>query len=307
MVTNREMTGAGYVDFSPTIWAEDTRDAITFKEVLPKLCNTQYESQMSIGRTLQIPLRGNLDTQTKTEGYSNTISFQAISENAGSHVNNYQQVVVSTYEYAAQLLNVVIDKQSKYNERQRITKQIGYALMRGVEVTIATLFSSFSQIVGTLGSDPDLAVLQRAWQYLADQDVDDESAAWVFSPAPIAGFFGNDKLTSRDFVPGANAITTAKIGNLLGHPVYRSNLLVAPAAGQTNCAFFHNEAIILIRQIKPTMKNQYLIEHNADGVIGFDLYTAAEAKWVSETPLGDNTPGGASQVGDYGAVLIRTS
>mgnify|MGYP001568291369 FL=1 len=34
----------------------------------PTIVNTKYESEMAVGRTLQIPLRANYDTQTKTEG-----------------------------------------------------------------------------------------------------------------------------------------------------------------------------------------------------------------------------------------------
>lgn len=293
MTTNREITSTTAAQFLPRIWASDTRDAITHAEVLSKLVNTQYEDEMRIGRNLRIPLRSNLNTQTKSEGLGSTVSFQAFTEIA-------QNIEISTYQYAAQLLNEVVNVQSKYNERQRITKSLGYALMRGIEVTIATLFGSFSQIVGTLGADPDDAIIRRAGQYLADASVFD-GAAYVWGPAAVYALFGNDKFTSKDYV-NKPVIETAQLPMLYSYNSFQSNLLANPATGQTNCALLHKEAIILIRQIKPTVKHDYLIEHLAEGIVAFDLYNASEATWVDEIPAGDS-PG---STGDYGAVLIRT-
>ena len=294
MVSDTELTTleATNLEMVPEIWASDTRDAIEYKEIVAKLVNTSYESQMSIGAVFHIPLRANLTTQSKSEGLGNTITFEAIDANE-------QQVTVSTFEYAAQLLGNVLAIQSNYDERQRITHSIGYALVRGMEVTLTALFASFSQIVGTLGADIDDGILRRAWQYLADAAVDSDSS-WVFGPAAVASLFGNDKFTSKDFISGQSAIETAKLPTLYSYPSYVSNLLNNPATGQTQCALFHREAIILIRQLMPTIKQQYLIRNDADGILGVDLYTADEANWVSETP-------GSLSTGDFGAVLIRSA
>src|SRR3990167_276127 len=189
-VTDREITTTTAANFIPEIWARDTRNAIEFEAVLSKVVNTKYEAEMKVGDTLHIPLRSNLDTQTKTQGVSNTITFQAVTEGV-------QNITINTYEYAAQLLNDITAAQSKYSERERIAHAMGYSLSRGVEVSIAALPQSFSQIVGTLGADPDDAVLRRAWQYLADAGVT-SNATWVFGPAAVAALFGNDKFTSKD-------------------------------------------------------------------------------------------------------------
>ena len=304
MVTDREMGTAVdsiYTAFTPTIWANDVRDAIEYEEVLAGLVNTQYEAEMSVGRTLQIPIDANLTTQSKTQGLSNTITFQAQPGSSGSGTN-YQSITVSTYQYAAQLLNAVLAVQSKYEERQRIAHRIGYSLMRGIEVSIAALPNLFSQIVGTLGADPTLDNLRRAWQYLRDAGVT-KNAQWVFGPAAASAFFANDKLTSRDFVGGTSAIESAKLPDILSFPVYLSNLLNAPASGQTECFLAHREAIIMIRQIKPTVREQFLIRNLADGIVAYDLYNVSEAIWSAEAPTGDSDP----TVGDYGAGLIRSA
>ena len=298
-VTSREMTSTTHAAFAPTIWSSDVRDAITYEEVVAKLVKTKYEEEMSIGRTLQIPIRANYNTQTKTEGLASTINYQSQPGTTGSGTN-FQSITVSTFQYAAALLNAVVAAQSKYDERQNIAKGLGYSLMRGVEVSLTALFASFSQITGTLGADPDDAVLRRSWQYLADAGVTD-NASWVFGPAAVSALFGNDKFTSRDFV-NKPVIETAKLPPLYSYPAYISNLLTAPAAGQTECALFHREAVILIRQVKPTVREQFKIDNLADGIVAYDLYNASEAIWSAEAPTGNNDP----TVSDYGAVLIRT-
>jgi len=298
-ITDREMTSTTHDDFLPIVWADDTRDAIQFNEVLPKLVNTSYEDELRVGRVLRIPLRANYDTQTKSEGVGNTISFQSVPGTGA--FGNVQDVTVNTFEYAAALLNAVVAAQSKYDERQRIAQGIGYALMRGMEVSISALFQSFTQIVGTLGADPDDAVLRRAWQYLADSGVYD-NASWVFGPAAVSALFGNNKFTSKDFVDAKSVIETATLPPLYNYPAYSSNLLRAPSTGQTDCTLMHKEAIILIRQIKPTFREQFLIRNLADGIVAYNLYVAAEANWVVETPATNADP----TTTDAGGVLIRT-
>lgn len=302
-VTDREMTSTTHAAFLPTIWSKDTRDAIEHEMVIssPNIVNTKYESEMAIGRTLQIPIRANYDTQTKTEGISGTtydINFQSMPGTTGSGTN-YQSITVSTFQYAAALLNAVVAAQSNYEERQAIAHGLGYSLNRGIEVTVAALYQSFSQIVGTLGAEPDDAVLRAAWNYLADVSSED-AASWLLSPGMTAGLFGVDKFTSGDFV-GKKVIETARLPMMYGFPAYNARLLRAPATGQAEGALLHKEAVILIRQVMPTVRQQFLIRKLADGIVAFDLYNASEAIWSAEAPTTDADP----TVGDYGAVLIR--
>ena len=300
-VTDREMTSTTHSAFLPTIWSDDIREAIEYEEVVSKLVNTQYEDELSVGRTVRIPIDSNYNTQTKSEGVSNTITFQSMVGTTGSGTN-FQDVTVSVYEYAAALLNAVVAAQSKYDERQRISHKLGYSLMRGVEITITALPQSFSQIVGTLGADPTEANLRRAWQYERDAGVT-ANCSWWLGPAAVSSLFANDKYTSKDFISGKSAIESAQLPDLYNFPVYVSNLLRAPASGQTECALVHREAIILVRQIKPTVREQFLIRNVADGLVAYNLYNAVEAIWSAEAPTGDSDP----TVGDYGAVLIRSS
>ena len=108
---------------------------------------------------------------------------------------------------------------------------------------------------------------------------------------------------TEDFVNAKSVIETATLPPILNHPAYSSNLLRNPAAGQTECALLHREAVILLRQIKPTFVEQFLVRNLADGIVAYNLYNASEANWVQEAPAGNSDP----TTGDFGAVLIRTS
>ena len=260
-----------------------------FAEIISKLVNTKFESDLSVGRILHIPHRSNLTTQTKTEGVANTIVFEAITQ-------TNQDITVSTYQYSAVLLNAVVQAQSAYNDRQALANAMGYSLMRGIEVNLSALFASFSQIVGTLGASIDLALLLRAWQYLADGGFASD-ASWILSPAMASDIFSTDKLTSKDFVT-TPAIERAQLPSILSFPAYVSNLLTSPATGQREAALLHRTAVILIRQVEPTPKTAYLMRYNADGLLMFDLYASAEAEQPAEAP-------GSESLSDTGAVLIR--
>lgn len=290
-LTSLEITSTTHAAFLPEVWSDDTQDAIEFKEVLAKLVNTSFEDEMSVGRILHVPHRSNLATQTKTEGITNTVVFNVVTQTD-------QNITVSTYEYAAVLLNAVVQAQSKYNDRKALADKMGYALVRGMEVNIAALPQNFSQTVGQYGNDTDASVLQRAWQYIADAGfADDGDAAWVFSPGATASLFGQERFASDLFVE-KGAIERAKLPTLFSFPAYRSNLLRSPATNQHDNTLFHRSAVIFVRQVKPTPKEQYRIEYNADAYLVFDLYAVAEAEQPAETP-------GSESLGDSGAVFIK--
>lgn len=302
-LTTLEITSTTHAAFLPEIWSKDTQNAIEFKEVLAKLVETKFEAEMSVGRILHIPHRSNMATQTKTEGISNTIVFNTITQ-------TNQDITVSTYEYAACLLNKIVQVQSKYADRAALAGSMGYALVRGQEVSLAALPASFSQVVGAYGAETDESVARRAWQYIADAGFVEESGgcSWVFSPGAAQSLFGQERFVNKDFVSGKSAIETAKLPTMFNFPAYVSNLLKSPASGQHDNTLFHRSAVILVRQQRPKAESQYRIEYNADAMLMWDLYAVAEAEQPTETPTTASGGTGSSELealGDSAAVLIK--
>lgn len=289
MVADAEMTSTTEAAFLPEIWSQKTADAAQFKAVVTETVDKSLEDEVSMGRVIHRPHRSNLTTQAKTEGVSNTVVFEAITQ-------TNQDFTISTQEYAAWLENEVVKAQEDPKYLKAVTTRAGYALERGVEVTLTGRFDGFSQTVGVDNVEWTLDQLLRAWQYLEDAGAPDDDRFAVVSPAGAAGIKKLPELTSRDF-GYEDGLKAAAIGDFMGIPVLRSQLLEAGAAGKES-AFYHRSALVLIRQVQPTTKRQYLIRNLAEGVVIFDLYTTAENEQPAETP-------GSESLGDtFGVFLL---
>ena len=275
MVSDAEMTTTTEVAFLPEIWSRKTADAAQFKAVVTETVDKSLEAEVSMGRIVHRPHRSNLTTQSKSEGVSNTVLFEAITQ-------TNQDFTISTQEYAAWLENEVVKAQEDPAYLGAVTRRAGYALERGVEVTITGRFDGFSQTVGIDNVEWTLANLLRGWQYLEDAGAPDDDRFFIVSPAAAAGMKKLPELTSRDF-GFTQGLKAAAIGDFMGIPVIRSQLLESGAAGKES-AIYHRSALVLIRQIMPTTKRQYLIRNLAEGVVIFDLYTTAENEQPAETP-----------------------
>lgn len=283
MVADAEMTSTTEAAFLPEIWSRKTADAAQFKAVVSQTVDVSLEDEVSMGRIVHRPHRSNLTTQSKTEGVGNTVVFEAITQ-------TNQDFTISTMEYAAWLENEVVKAQEDPAYLGKITERAGYALERGVEVTLTARFSGYSQTVGVDNVEWTLDQLLRGWQYLEDAGAPEDDRFFVTSPAATAGMKKLNELTSTDF-GFENGLKAANIGDFMGMPVLRSQLLAAGASGKKS-AMYHRSAEVLIRQIMPTTRKQYLIRNLAEGIVVFDLYTTAENEQPAETPgsesLGDS-------------------
>lgn len=275
MVSDAEMTSTTEAAFLPEIWSRKTADAAMFKRVVADTVDVSLEDEMSMGRIIHRPHRSNLTTQSKTEGVGNTVVFEAITQ-------TNQDFTVSTQEYAAWLENEVVRAQEDPVYMGKLTQKAGYALERGIEVTLTGRFDGFSQTVGTDNVEWTLDQLLRAWQYLEDAGAPTDDRFFVSSPAGIAGMKKITELTSSDFA-FQEGLKRATIGEFMGVPVVQSQLLEAGSAGKES-AMYHRSALVLIRQVMPTTRRQYLIRNLAEGIVIFDLYTTAENEQPAETP-----------------------
>jgi hypothetical protein len=282
MVADTEMTSTTEAAFLPDIWSRKTADAAQFKAVVTETVDKSLENEVSMGRVVHRPHRSNLTTQSKSEGVSNTVIFEAITQ-------TNQDFTISTQEYAAWLENEVVKAQEDPVYMNGVSSRAGYALERGVEVTLTGRYDGLSQTVGVDNVEWTLDNLLRGWQYLEDAGAPEDDRFFVVSPAGAAGMKKLPELTSTDF-GFKQGLRDAQIGDFMGIPVIRSQLLESGTAGKES-AMYHRSALVLIRQVMPTTKRQYLIRNLADGIVIFDLYTTAENEQPAETPgsesLGD--------------------
>src|SRR3990167_3357663 len=192
MVSDAEMTSTTEAAFLPDIWSRKTADAAQFKAVVTETVDKSLEDEVSMGRVVHRPHRSNLTTQAKTEGVTNTVLFEAITQ-------TNQDFTISTQEYAAWLENEVVRAQEDASYMGKLTDKAGYALERGVEVTLTGRFDGFSHTVGVDNVEWTLDNLLRGWQYLEDAGAPEDDRFFVVSPAGAAGMKKLPELTSSDF------------------------------------------------------------------------------------------------------------
>jgi hypothetical protein len=277
-------TAAGFI---PQLWSDGVIDAVEFSAVIQKRVNRSFEKELTVGNTLNVPRLSNLTTQTKASGVSNTINFEAITETD-------QVITVSTHEYAAFLLEQVVNVQANQDLRSQYEKKIGYAITRGREVTLANLFTTFTAnaLIGALGVELTADDYLSGWTAMANAGLLEmspdpgEEFSIFLDPAAYAAALKVDVFTNSLYNKSGDAIQRATMGDIYGFPVFVSNLLRSPAALQHDCFLMHKEAIALIVQEEVPVTSQYLIRNLADGVVGWNLYGQTKVSFPPETPGG---------------------
>lgn len=271
--------------FIPDVWSDGVLEAVEFAAVIQDRVTRDYEGVISkMGDTVHVPRLSNLTTQTKAA--STQITFEAITETE-------QTIAINVHEYAAFLVENIVEVQNKYDTMQMYQKKIGYALARGREVHLAAnRLSALSSTVGALGVELAAEDYLTAWQRLAEAGLLEnnpdptEDFSLFLSPAAYAVAMRTDVFINRQYNPEGNAIQKAHVGDLYGLGVYLSNLLTSPAPGQHRCVAMHRGAIALAVQEEIPVRADWLIRDLGDGVVGWNLYGDAILSYPPETPGG---------------------
>jgi hypothetical protein len=303
-ITDLGITTTTAAQFIPQVWSTGVVQAAQFGAVIQKRVNTDFKDDLAVGNTLNIPRLSNLNTQSKSAGLANGINFEAPTETG-------QQITVSTHEYAAFIVESVVQVQANQDLRQRYEKKLGYALARGRDVTLAALFNGLStNSVGTLGVELASDDYLTAWQKLAEAGLFEgatdpgEDFSIILSPAAYAAALKVDIFTNKLYNSDGDAIQKAHVGDIYGMPVYLSNLLNAPSAGQHRCVAMHRECFALIVQEEVPVQSQFMIRYLADGVVAWNLYGTATVTFPPETPPANASPEIYTAVDNRGVKLL---
>ena len=298
MVTTNSVTLTTAAAFIPDLWADGILAAAEFVAKLQDRVTRDYEGVIAnMGGSVEVSRLSNLTTQTKSGGISNQISFEAITESK-------QTITIATHQYAAFLLEDVVDVQSKIDLRASYEKKIGYAIARGREIAVTALVASIGapNIVGTLGSELSVDDWMQAYRYLGEAGLlgDDKTPSVDFTVALTYGAYVgamkldlfNNSLTN----PKADVVDKAELINIMGIPVFLSNLLTADGGGH-DCAMFHRGFAALAVQAEIPVRSQFVILNIADGIVGWNLYGSSILSYPPETP------GGGTVVANRGVFL----
>lgn len=282
-------TAAAHID---EVWVEGVIRALEFALVIAPSVDRAWDF-VGHGDTYHKARIPNIEAQTKAA--STDLDATVYTDTEQTITINVHQACAIKHENIAQLL-------SRNDVKAEMTKKMGYALGRAVDVNLAALAQNFSQVVGVLGVEVTHDQLLRAVQYLEDAGYDMfDDVAWFISPAQKGGFMKMDTFTNAQYVgeaAAADAHTKATIGAFQGSPVRVSNLLRAPASGQHENMLLHKESVALVMAQSPKTTTETIALALADVVVQDQIYGYSEIDRYSETP-------GNITATDEGAVLIR--
>ncbi len=183
------------------------------------------------------------------------------------------------------LFESIAELQSDIELRTRYTGGMGYSLMATVEGDatsgLASLPSSFSQLVGTLGDDVTDDDLLGAVRYLDNGDVPQANRFLYGSPGLRVSLLKLDKFTRQDYVGQGDAemaVKRARVGMVYGAPVFISTLANNnPSSAGTSYGWFcHKEGVALIIQQKPVSHAQWILLSDGWGVLTSLVYQFVE-------------------------------
>ena len=195
--------------------------------------------------------------------------------------------------------------QSRVDLRSKYTDKAGYSLMAFIEGDatsgLMSLPANFSQLRGTLGSEPTVDTLIDAKSDLDRADAPQNDRFILFSPGFHNSLLKITQLVSGDFVSGGAASATQNgqlVGKYYGAPVYSSTLTAnSPnVSGQAYGFFCHKRGIALVMQRAPRVHDQYVLLETGWGVLVDVIYNFAE-RLIAPKTLGGGTSDDKFNVG----------
>ena len=285
-------------NFIPEIWAADVSDATEAHVGLADLVDRRFENDMKSGDIVHIQDRSHPSVRVKSEDTAATIA---------NRTETQQNITINREAYCRMLFEDIAEVQSKYELRSKYTSDMAYSLMAYIEGDatsgLASLPASFSQLVGTLGSDPTTDNLIRAVQYLDDGDVPETDRFFYMSPPTHAALLKQDVFVNGDYGP-SGAVGTGRVTR----PVYGATTHVSSLANNTPSAanqsyswFAHKRGVALIMQQSPkVMPAWWNTDYFGWDVVTKTIYQFAE-RLIAPSTLGGGTSDDRFSVGVRGA------
>lgn len=227
--------------FQPDVWGERINDFLKKKLVMGSFFVNRSSEVASGGRDLFTPGLTEMSATSKTNGQAVTLSSPTETKKTLSISNWYETSFVIEDAEAAQVKH-------SYTLLERYAKNAAYTMAKTVDTAIATLFSGFSNVVGTSTTTVVDSNIRKAIGILEGANVDIDECAMFFD----SKVFWNQVMGLTNFTLAANAAIDGYTplnglrmeGRIYGLPVYRSNNIqyVATTTGRNN-AIAHPDAI----------------------------------------------------------------
>ena len=228
------------------IWGDRINDFFKCKLVMSDFFTNRSSELVGGGDVLHTPNLTEMSANAKSNGV-------AVALNSPTETS-IDLTVDQWYEvsFAIEDKEAVQVKQS-YAIQERYAKNAGYTLGRTLELAIATLFSGFSQTVGSSANAIQDSDIRSAIATLEGNCVDIEEAAFFMHPNTFWKQVQNlDKFSLAINSPVNDPTGKMPKASLYGIPVYYSNLIPIVLGGRRNM-LVHSDAIHWASSSLPVM------------------------------------------------------
>lgn len=231
-------TAADLASFIPAIWGQKVNDFFKSKLVMASFFVNRSDELSDGGNIVYTPNFTEMDATAKSAATAVTL------------VSPTETKVTLTVDQWYEVSFSIEDKEAaqvkkSYYVQETYAKNAGYSVAKKLEVAIATLFSGFSNVVGTSTTTVVDSDIRKAIGLLEAANVDISEAKFFFdSKVAWNQLMGLDRFVLNVNAPEASTIGKGLMGKLYNIPVVASNNIqyVSSTTGRNN-ALAHPDAI----------------------------------------------------------------
>lgn len=234
-----DITKASASPFIPQIWANTALEILRSKIVLAKLVTRDSDiAAFQVGDTLNIPYPGAFTANDKAANTPVTLQVPTATTTT---------VTLNKHKEASFLIEDAVRATANQDVMDRYMKAAVIPLAEAIESDLMAIGATFTNSVGTYGTDITAATVRSARKVLNDNKAPVDGRVLIVSDKDEIALLGDSTLQNYFAFAQTQGVAEGSIGRLYGFDVYSSQLV--PTAGtspvQTKNIAFHPEAIIL--------------------------------------------------------------
>jgi hypothetical protein len=234
-------TGAAFI---PQIWANTALEILRNKVVLAKLVTRDSDiAAFQVGDTLNVPYPGSMVANDKAANSS--VTLQAPTSTTTS-------LTLNKHKEASFVLEDRFAATANQDVIARYVDAAVVAIAEQIETDIWGVASTFTNSVGTYGTDLNYAALLQAGKKLTDNKAPIEGRSLVLSTKDELAIRSDSNLQSYFAFANPETVANGAIGHLGGFDVYSSQLV--PTSGTSpvntkNVAFAPGAILLAMRSL----------------------------------------------------------
>jgi hypothetical protein len=234
-------TGAAFI---PQIWANTALEILRNKVVLAKLVTRDSDvASFQVGDTLNIPFPGSMVANDKAANTAVTLQSPTSTTTSLTLNKHKEASFVLEDRFAATANQDVI---ARYIDASVI------AIAEQIETDIFSVASTFTNTVGTYGTDLSYAALLQAGKKLTDNKAPYEGRSLVLSTKDELAIRNDSTLQSYFAFANPETVKNGALGHIGGFDVYSSQLVPAVAGSPVstkNVAFAPGAILLAMRNL----------------------------------------------------------